>query len=143
MVAPPVTPSERATPPTERTHMPRLASTLALLVLAGCVSVGKTVLVPGLPPKAEADVQVFLPGDSVPPHERVAILEADFNDSMSDGSDVLNKLRQEAAKLGADGIVLVGTEAESDAARVMRTLATGAYLGGRAKTQALAILVQD
>ena len=82
-----------------------LAVTLAL-GLTSCVSVGKTVLMPDLPPTSEESVRVFLPGDSVPEHDRVAILTADFNDSMSDNSDVLNKLRKEAAKLGANGIVI-------------------------------------
>ena len=107
----------------------RVTLTALALAAVGCVSVGKTVLLPGLSPTTEAEVRVFLPNDTVPPHERVAILEADFNDSMSDGADVLNKLRQEAAKLGANGVVLIGTEGEAGAATVMRTLATGVYLG--------------
>ncbi len=119
-----------------------LAVTLAL-GLTACVTVGKTVLMPDLPPTSEESVQVFLPGDTVPEHDRVAILTADFNDSMSDNSDVLNKLRQEAAKLGANGIVIVGSEAEDDITRTLRTLTTGVYLGGRAKTQAFAILLHN
>ncbi len=118
-----------------------LAVTLAL-GLTACVTVGKTVLMPDLPPTSEESVQVFLPGDTVPEHDRVAILTADFNDSMSDDSDVLNKLRKEAAKLGANGIVIVGSEAESDATRIARTITLGADLGGRAKTQAFAILLR-
>ncbi len=118
-----------------------LAVTL-VLGLTSCVTVGKTVLMPDLPPTSEESVQVFLPGDPVPEHDRVAILTADFNDSMSDNSDVLNKLRKEAAKLGANAIVIVGSEAEDEVTRTLRTLTTGVYLGGRAKTQALAILLR-
>ncbi len=119
-----------------------LAVTLAL-GLTACVTVGKTVLMPDLAPTNEESVRVFLPGDAVPAHDRVAILTADFNDSMSDNSDVLNKLRQEAAKLGANGIVIVGSESEDGVTRTLRTLTTGLYLGGRAKTQAFAILLHN
>jgi hypothetical protein len=115
---------------------------LALTLAAGCVSVGKTVLVPDLAPVPEMDVRIFMPGDSIPEHTRVAILNAEFNDDMSGDDDVLNKLRQEAGKLGANGVVLVGSEAEGAAARALRTLATGIYLGGRAKTEAYAILIR-
>ena len=62
---------------------------------------------------------------------------------MSNNSDVLNKLRKEAAKLGANAIVIVGSEAEDEVTRTLRTLTTGVYLGGRAKTQALAILLHN
>lgn len=117
---------------------PAIAATLAL---AACVSVGKTVLVPGLPPVSADSVQVYLPGDSVPPHDRVALLEADYNDSMSDATDVINKFRSEAAKLGATAVVILGSESEDDTGRVLRTLTTGVYLGGRAKAQAIAVLV--
>ena len=119
-----------------------LAVTVAL-GLTACVTVAKTVLMPDLPPTSEEIVRVFLPGDTVPEHDRVAILTADFNDSMSDNSDVLNKLRKEAAKLGANAIVIVGNEAEDDVTRTLRTLTTGVYLGGRAKTQAFAILLHN
>lgn len=114
-----------------------------LLVLSGCVSVGKTVLTPGLPPVPESAVNIFMPGDEIPEHRRVAILEADFNDSMNGLDDVLAKLRQEAAKLGANGVVIVGGSAEGGAERALRTLTTGVYLGGRAKTQAYAILIAE
>ena len=127
-----------------RRRMTKRALTVTLaLVLTACVSVGKTVLMPDLAPINEENVRVFLPGDAVPRHDRVAILTADFNDSMSDDSDVLNKLRKEAAKLGANGIVIVGSETESDATRVARTLTLGADYGGRGKTQAFAILLRN
>lgn len=120
--------------------MRRFFAVLALVLVAGCVNVGTTLLRPGLAPVSETSVTIFLPGDSVPEHERVAILEADYNDMMSGTDDVLNKLRAEAAKLGANGVVLAGYEAEGAVVRAMRTATTGAYLGGRAKVQAIAIL---
>jgi hypothetical protein len=94
---------------------------------------------PGLPPVPETSVQVFLPGDSVPPHDRVAILEGKFNDAQSSNSKVLNKVRKEAARLGANGLVIVGTEREGIATRVLSTVVNGGYTGGRAATQAIAI----
>lgn len=50
-------------------------STIALLVLilAGCTSVSHTILMPNLPPVFPENVQIFLSGDSIPPHDWVAI----------------------------------------------------------------------
>lgn len=116
---------------------------LLAFVLTGCVSVGKTVLVPDLPRLSSDQVAIYLPGDSVPPHTRVAIFETEHQGNMNDATDVLNKLRSEAGKLGANGVVIIGSEAEGDATRIANTLMTGVDWGGKVTTQAIAILAQD
>jgi hypothetical protein len=117
----------------------RILGVLALLLVAGCVSASKTVLIPNLQPVAPADVRFYFQLDSVPAHDRVAILEVNSNDMMNTTTAVLDKLRIEAAKLGADGVILVGSESEDPRTRAMRAALSGADLGGRVKTMAVAI----
>lgn len=112
----------------------------SMLVLSGCVTTGATVLTPGLPPTDASLVAVFFPSDSLPEHVRVAILEAEAHSAS--GTDVLNKLRQRAAQLGADGIVVFGTEGEDPSDTAMRALVTGYYIPSPETTQAVAIKIK-
>ena len=91
---------------------------------AACVSVGKTVLDTSFQvnPIAEEDVFVYIAGDSVPEHTRVAMLDAKGNTDLTDQGDLLNKLRQEAGKLGANAIIWGDTEDAGTGARVARAL---------------------
>jgi S1-C subfamily serine protease len=107
----------------------------------GCVTVERSVLLANLPAVPLEEVQLFLPGDPVPDHERVAILEAEFYDGFNSSTDALTKLREEAAELGGNGVVIVGSDSESTGVRALRTLATGMYLGGLEKTQAIVIRI--
>ena len=82
--------------------------TLPLIVLiAACsgVSAGQSVLDSSFraTPIARDDVFVYAEGDSIPQHTHVALLDA-RGEGTDDGS-LLNKLREEAGKLGANAII--------------------------------------
>lgn len=102
--------------------MKRLAFWVVLL--AGCVSVNKTVLMDrSATPVAETDVEVFLAGDEVPAScERVAILHASGDEDFTDESDIINKLREEAGKLGANALHLRTMEDPGTGERVASAL---------------------
>ena len=102
----------------------RRATLLGLLLVAACVSVSKSVLDPYFQarPFAEEDVLIYGPSDSLPVHVRVAILEAEGDRSYTDRTDLLNSLRKEAGKLGANAIIWGGTEDAGTGARVSEFL---------------------
>jgi len=109
-----------------------------MLLLAGCVSVNKTVLNRSFmtQPVAKEDVHVFFSSDTLPAHERVAILSAKGDESLTDESQMIDKMREEAGKLGANAIVLNEIKDPSTGAKV-----ASAVLGTTAnrKGQAIAI----
>lgn len=112
--------------------MPKRAL-LAALLLAGCVTVSKSVLMDrSATPVPRQDVQVLIEGDSVPSScQRVALLHASGPEGFTDEGDMWDKLREEAGKLGANAVQigeiqdpgaaeriasgLFGTEADRDA----------------------------
>ncbi len=77
---------------------------LLTLLLVGCVHVNKSVLMDrSAYPLPMMDVSVFLPGDWIPDScERVAILHA--SGDYTNESQMLDKLREEAGKLGANAV---------------------------------------
>lgn len=81
-------------------------SLLILLVLTGCVQVSKTVLMDrSFAPVPKAEVYVLLAEDRVPEScERVAILHASGDQDLTDEGEMLDKLRDEAGKLGANAV---------------------------------------
>ena len=100
-------------------------STPLLAVLAvACVSVGKSVLDTSFQaaPVERDDVFVYVAGDSVPEHTRIALLDAKGNTDWTDEGDLLNKLREEAGKLGANAIIWGDTEDAGTGARVAQAL---------------------
>ncbi len=80
----------------------------SLLVLAACVTVSKSVLDRSFQsaPVPKESVYVYLPGDEIPEHTRVAILNAKGDADVTDEGDMIDRLREEAGKLGANAIVL-------------------------------------
>lgn len=100
------------------------AALLFVVMASACVSVGKSVLDTSFQarPVAEEDVFVYVTGDSVPEHTRVAMLDAKGNTDWTDEGDLLNKLRQEAGKLGANAIIWGETEDAGTGARVAQAL---------------------
>ena len=113
---------------------------LAIILAAACVSVGKSVLDTSFQvnPVAKEDVFVYVEGDNIPEHTRVALLDAKGDTNLTDEGDLLNKLRDEAGKLGANAIIWGNTEDAGTGARVAQ-----AFLGTSAnrKTSAIAIYV--
>lgn len=100
----------------------RLAVVAVAALATGCVSVSKSVLDPSYmdDPYYEDEVGVFLISD-VPPQEcsRVALLHASGTNNSSEGQ-IIDKLREEAGKLGANAIHIQSAE---DAGGVERALA--------------------
>jgi hypothetical protein len=118
----------------------RRSALLATLLVLGCVTVNKSVLDRSFmsSPVPTDEVHVYLPGDSVPEHTRVAILNAKGDVDTTDEAEMIEKLREEAGKLGANAIILGELEEPSTGARVAK-----AFLGTSAdrRTQALAVYV--
>ncbi len=81
---------------------------ILMLVLIGCVSVNKTLLNPSPTDELfmQSEVQVYFASDEIPENTRVAFLAGKGNVSFTDESDLIERFRQEAGKLGANAIVL-------------------------------------
>jgi hypothetical protein len=112
-----------------------VAPLAAAVVIGGCVTVGKSVLMDrSATPVPEAQVYVFLPSDSIAPTcERVAILNAQGSTDFTDESQMIDKMREEAGKLGANAILLQGIEDPGGAERVVGALfGTGTDRDGQA-----------
>lgn len=86
--------------------MPRLLAFALVAGLAGCVTVNKTVLMDrSSNPVPASDVYVFLPEDEIPADcERVALFDAEGEQDLTSQADMLDKMREEAGKLGANAI---------------------------------------
>jgi hypothetical protein len=110
------------------------------ILLAGCVTVNKSILDRSFmtTPVPKEGVHVYLPGDEVPGHTRVAILNAEGDVEMTDEGEMIDKLREEAGKLGANAIIMGEIKDPGTGAVV-----ANAILGTEAnrKTQAIAIFV--
>ena len=79
-----------------------------LVLLTACVTVNKTVLMDrsAWPVPASA-VYVFLEDDQIPEDcERVALLDASGDQDATSQAQMLDKMREEAGKLGANAIQL-------------------------------------
>jgi len=85
---------------------------IALLALSmpltACVHVSRSVLSTAreAQPVPKEQVQVYLPGDPLPSHERIAILNTRTDAGSFAESELVEKLREEAGKLGANALVL-------------------------------------
>jgi len=82
---------------------------LAVLV-SGCVSINHTMLDtgPGYAPVPGPEVEVFFEQDELPEHTRIALLYGKTFENITTESRLINKLREAAGALGANGVVLLG-----------------------------------
>lgn len=108
--------------------MRSIALIVGCAAVMGCVSVSKSVLTReyASQPVPRDDVYVFLTsaGDEVPEScRRVAILHASGAEAASEGK-ILDKLREEAGKLGANSILVQNMEEPGTGERI-----AGALLG--------------
>jgi hypothetical protein len=92
-------------------------------VLAACVTVSKTVLTEeyvGAPvPPGQVNVLMALMGDTIPREcTRIAILHASGDEDVTDEGDFLEKLREEAGKLGANTLFVQTMEDPGTAERI-------------------------
>lgn len=113
---------------------------VAVLAISGCVSVNKSVLMTGLDPVPMNEVQVYFDGDEIPDHSRVAILHAAGSDGWTNPSQMIDKLRKEAGKLGANAIVLLGIKEPTAGERLVNAI-LGQSTDGERTGEAIAILI--
>lgn len=121
-----------------------LCVVIASVAVSACVSVNKSMLDSSferqpLPPE---EVQVFFADDELPEHTRVAILHASGDSGMTDEAKMIDRLREEAGKVGANAIVLDDLREPSSGERAVNALFTG-YAGGTRRGEALAIHVHE
>lgn len=83
-------------------------SLLLLLAVTGCVTVSKSVLMDRSDTPVPRDgVYVFLESDTIPAScERVALLHASGDEDVTDEGQMIDRLREEAGKLGANALYL-------------------------------------
>ncbi len=114
---------------------------LAVLV-SGCVSINHTMLDtgPGYAPVPAPEVQVFFERDELPEHTRVALLYGKTFENLTTESKLIEKLREAAGALGANGVVLLGQTDLGGDIRISGDPLTGYNESGR-RGQALAIRV--
>lgn len=100
---------------------------LAVLALAGCATGSSVVVGKVRPPIDPKEVNVYLQ----PPakYETIAMVEASSRDSMATGDQakmnlVIERLKEQAAKHGANGILL-NSSGEQSGAAVIPTYNTG------------------
>ena len=114
---------------------------LAVLV-SGCVSINHTMLDtgPGYAPVPGPEVEVFFEQDELPEHTRIALLYGKTFENITTESRLIDKLREAAGALGANGVVLLGRTDLGGEIRISGDPITGFAESGR-YGQALAIRV--
>lgn len=119
---------------------------LLVFVLTGlssaCISVSKSVLTHDyrMDPIERDDVYVFFAYDEICEHDRIAILAAEGDEDLTSEGQMIDKLREEAGRLGANAIVLNYVEEPGGGERVVAA-ATGD--SAERRSQAVAIRCVD
>lgn len=110
---------------------------LVVAVVGACVSLNTTQLAPDLryDPVAQNQVRIFQGPDEIPePYVKLALFNASGSHNFTDESDLYNKMREEAAKQGCNGIVLQGSEDAGTAEKI--------FFGSGADREATAVCVR-
>jgi len=87
---------------------------------------------------AKKEVQVFFSTDSIPAHTRIAIMNAKGDEDWTNEGKLIDRLREEAGKLGANAIVLLKMEDPSTGRKVVSVIFG---VSANRKGQAIAIYV--
>jgi hypothetical protein len=126
--------------------MKRLQTVLWLtflpLLLGGCVSVNKSVLDHSFSQRVvpAQEVQVFFSNDEIPDHTRVAILNASGDSGFTNQGQMIDKLREQAGRLGANAIILDEVREPSTGEKAVNAL-LGGFATGQRRAAAIAIYV--
>jgi hypothetical protein len=94
---------------------------VVLVLLGGCVSAQVISLGPdtSYPPVPVSEVQVFLTEADVPgPFEKLALIKLSGDVDYTNDIKMVNKAKAEAAKIGANGIILGETKEPSAGAKI-------------------------
>jgi len=128
----------------ERTNkLPRILPFL-LAALAGCTIVDSSTIPVGQqrPAISPSDVRIYLQPPST--YEEVAIVSAkaghDFKKEQSLTDAAMQRLREEAARLGANGIILQGVQSRSEPT-VTTGIATGTTYGSAGPSSSTGTIV--
>lgn len=108
----------------KRRSTPVTLALAAAVFATACVSVSKSVLMDrSFAPVPKLDVYVFLLEDEVPEDcERVALLSASGEVDWTDESQMIDKMREEAGKLGANAIQIRAIEDPGTGERVVAAI---------------------
>jgi len=125
----------------DRVSSPRpLATSGALLVaclaacVAGCVQTSVTRLgEASYPPTTPEAVTIYLEEADIPgPYEKIALIQAQGESNWTSTEQMLDKVREDAAAVGATGVLIEGVDEPSAGAKVAGAfLGTGAQRTGR------------
>lgn len=101
-------------------RLPAAMSTIALLLLAGCVSARATMLTANsYAPVPENEVRIFLNEDEAPAEcERIALIHTEGDADTTNESQMITAARRRAGKVGANAIVLGTVRDPSTGTRV-------------------------
>lgn len=111
--------------------MRNLMAALAVALLAGCASTSSVVVGKTRPAVAVTDVKLYLRAPAK--YEEIAILEASSKASFSITDQgkmdtVIERMKGEAAKLGANGVLLNSTGSRQDSAVFVPMAAGGGMI---------------
>ena len=112
----------------------------AAVSLAGCVSTNATMLgdAPAGAPVEASQVRIYRTADQVPSRYReVALLNSAGDSMMTNEAKMHESMKRQAAKLGADGIILDSMSEPTAATKV-----AAAVLGGSAQRKGRAIAIK-
>jgi hypothetical protein len=115
-----------------------------MILLSGCVSVNKSVLDRSFAqrPVPQEDVRVFFANDPLPEHIRVAILRASGDSGFTNEGQMIDALRKEAGKLGANAVVLDEVREPGTGEKVVNAL-FGGFATGQRRGGAIAIYITE
>jgi hypothetical protein len=113
----------------------------AAILICACVSTNASLIDPSvhLARTCPAGIKLYTTPDRVgQPYREVAILNAKGESNWSDEEDMIESMRDKAAELGANGIILSGIDEPSALTKVIGQVAK---TGSQRKGKALAIYV--
>ena len=121
--------------------MKPLPSFLVAVLLCGCVSTNAALVDPSvhLARTCKSAIKLYTTPDRVThPYREVAVLNAKGESNWSDEEDMIESMRDKAAEIGANGIILSGIDEPSALTKVIGQVAK---TGSQRKGKALAIYV--
>lgn len=94
------------------------------LLLFGCITTSVTPLSGrSYPPVNESEVVIYLQEDDIPrSFEKIAVIYARGDYSLTDEAHMIKKVRRKAAKLGANGVLLHEIKEPSTGAKVAKAI---------------------
>ena len=105
--------------------MKSILTSLAVLALtASCISTNVTPLSSKTYAEVSpADVDIYLAEEDIPyRYEKIAIIFASGSTNTTDQDEMLKKVRKEAAKLGANGVLVQSIDEPSRAEKIVGTI---------------------